>query len=59
MQKQHVGTYTTVVHCGNKSTIMAEYGIRGKTHTARCICDWNILDKCALLTSYERSVEPQ
>jgi len=52
MQKQHVGTCTTVVHCGNKQT-MAEYGIHGKTHTARCICDWNILDKCALLTSYK------
>ena len=57
MQKQHVGTCTTVVHCGNKQT-MAEYGIHGKTHTARCICDWNILDKCALLTSYKWSVEP-
>jgi len=52
MQKQHVGICTTVVHCGNKQT-MAEYGIRGMTHTARRICDRNILHKYALLTSYK------
>lgn len=58
MIKQHVGTCTTVVHFAIKQQTMAEYGIRGKTHTARCISDWNILDKCALLTYYKLSVEP-
>jgi len=46
----HVLLWSTVAI--NQQT-MAEYGICGKTHTARCICDWNILDKYALLTSYK------
>jgi len=51
----HVLLWSTVAI--NKQTVV-EYGIRGKTHTARCICDRTILDKCALLTSYKRSAEP-
>jgi hypothetical protein len=38
--------------------IMAEYGICGNIHTAQSICDWNIVDICAWLTSYKQSAEP-